>query len=321
MTTDPLSETEEQTRRRIREDRLRARLDEHQRAARLNEPLRDPVTVAALAELTSDARMKRAQAEVLRIEGAKTFRSQIHKLEAEARKLDEKAEKLRREELEQDRLYGEAKGPILMAKARGETILAADIEIATVARDELGARIIHRRGPNKGMPALVYTKATRAKKFTGIEHAYLSGHLSGVIRAPAEALRDTGVEWGQAYIIVTGSTGRGEGSGGFGPKGPQPRMVEAGEARAIMAGTLKRDNLTLTRMTQREVDLLDDICGRDFVLRDLCPTRGTIPAAQRRLRHALRTALENMRAAKDRGEVGKAGRQVKRAVRVMAGVR
>lgn len=306
--TRPEVETEAQTRARIGEAKRRALLDQHQRAANLNAPIRDPEIVAQLAEYAEASKMKRAEAASLRIIGPKTNRLTIKALEAAARQLDQKASDLRRTELEQDRLYGDAKEPIIRAKLRGEEIQAADVEIAEIARDEHGARIIQRRGPYKGLPALIYTRSTRAKKFAGIEHAYFSGHLQGVGGLPSpEALRAVGLQWGQAFVIVCGQAGRtGEGGGGYGPKAPQPRMVEAGEARAIMAGTLQRPGLTLTRLTQRQVDLLDDVCGREIVLRDVAATRGLVPALKRRLRLSLATAMGNMVLARERGEVGKA---------------
>lgn len=177
------------------EAKRRRLLEEHQRAARLNAPLRDPVTVAALAELAEDARMKRAEAESLRLIGAKTYRTQIHKLEADARKLDEKAEKLRREELEQDRLYGEAKEPILMAKARGEEVDARDVETAEVAVDEFGAPIIHKRGPNKGFAVMKYSRGTRAKKVGGLDWLWLKERID-------EDQMGAGIRYGDEYRLA-----------------------------------------------------------------------------------------------------------------------
>jgi hypothetical protein len=321
---EALAKTPEGFHARLREEKMRRRLDEHRRVAQMSAPLRDPAIVEAIAAKEHQAHDKRAEAASLRIIGPKIHRKAAKALESQARALDEQAAELKAKEAEQDRLYGEAKDPILRAKMRGEEIAAADVEMAEILTDEYGARIIQRRGPGRGLPAMKYTRGTRAKKFTGIEHAYLSGHLKGGPGSPsAESLRNFGLSWGEAFVIVCGQAGKGEGGGGggFGPKAPQPRMVEAGEARSIMAGTIARPGLDLVRMTQREVDVLDNICGRDMILRDLAPTRGMVPALQRRLRRALRIAMANMKAAQERGEVGKAARQVMVAVEELAKVR
>lgn len=301
-------------RRKVSAEKRRRKNDEHQRVARLSAPLRDPATVAALAELAADARMKRAEAESLRILGAKAFRSQIQKLKAEACKLDGKIEEIRLAELEQDRLYGDAKEPILLAKARGEIVAAADVEIATVARDEYGARIIHRRGPNKGTPALVYTRATRAKKFTGIEIAYLSGHLEGGPGAPkAGVLFQTGKSYWEAYEIVEGlRSNAGQGSGGFGPKGPQIKAVEAGQILSTMRA----------KLTLRELHVLNEVCGKGFRVRQVATAmKAGFPSTVRALRNGLRTAGEQVKAAGERGEIGVAGERVQAAHRVLQKVR
>ena len=302
------------------EARRRARLDEHQRAARLNTAMRDPEIVAALAELADDARMKRAEAESLRLIGAKTYRAQIHKLEAEARKLDEKAEKLRREEMEQDRLYGEAKEPILMAKARGEVVIAGDVEIAEVARDEFGARIIQRRGPNKGLPALVYTRATRAKKLDGIQHAYHRGYLS--IHGPAAALRlrSVGLEYQGAVAAANPLKAVDPGAtagGGCQPGRPGVKANEAAEWLRIA----RKD------LSPRQRAVLDKVCGEGFTVGDVATDmRAGVPATIRALRGGLAQAAESHRtaraiAARNDEDAYVVGRRLKFGVKAVAGVR
>lgn len=315
MTADTLSETEEQTRKRIREARLRARLDEHQRAARLSEPLRDPATVAALAELTNDARMKRAEAESLRITGPKTFRSQIHKLEADATKLEAQAEKLRRAELEQDRLYGEAKEPILMAKARGAEIIAGDVEIAEVARDEHGARIIQRRGPNKGMPALIYTRATRAKKLDGIEHAFYRGHLSTHGQVAAERLLSVGLAYQGAVAAANPLKAVDPGATGGGGCEPGSPLVKANEAAEWL-------RIARKELSPRQRAVLDKVCGEGFTVGAAAgEMRAGVPATARALRGGLAQAAESHRTARAKGEAGRVGGMLKAGARAVAGVR
>lgn len=316
MTADTLSETEEQTRKRIREDRRRRLLDEHQRAARLNTAMRDPQIVEALAQLAEDARMKRAEAESLRLIGAKTYRTQIHKLEAEARKLDEKAEKLRREELEQDRLYGEAKEPILMAKARGEVVVAGDVEIAEVARDEHGARIIHRKGPHKGMPALVYTRATRAVKLEGIAHAVSMGYLKpGRGEIAAKGLLDTGRTYEEMFAAaepLKAVNPEAVGGGGSVPGAPQIKANEAAEWLRIARRGL----------TPRQRATLDHVCGEGRTVGQAAAKMGAgVPATARSLRGGLMAAQENHKDAQAKGEAGRVGGMLKAGVRAVAGVR
>lgn len=323
MTTDDTLarvETEANLRAAL-EARRRARLDEHQRAARLNTAMRDPQIVEALATLADDARMKRVEAESLRLIGAKTYRAQIHKLEAEARKLDEKAEKLRREELEQDRLYGEAKEPILMAKARGEVIVAGDVEIAEVARDEHGARIIHRKGPHKGMPALVYTRATRAVKLEGIAHAVSMGYLKpGRGEIAAKGLYDTGRTYEEMFAAaepLKAVNPEAVGGGGSVPGAPQIKANEAAEWLRIARRGL----------TPRQRAALDHVCGEGRTVgQAAAKMRAGVPATARSLRGGLMAAQENhktaqAKATRDGDQAYIVGRQIKFGVKAVAGVR
>lgn len=296
------AETSEQKRRRL--------LEQSQRAAKLNAPMRNPSLARLMRVKRRAAAAHMAHAERLRAAApGKLERKLIRRLEAKARDLLEGAEEARITELDQDRLYGEAKETILLAQARGEEVLAYEAETAEIARDEHGAVIRHKRGSKRGLPVLVYDTGLRAKKLTGIEHAIASGYLQGA-RGPGqvERLRATADQYGEAYEIDegqrSGKAGFGEGGGGgFGPKGVQLKAVEAGETLAIMRAG----------MSPRERRVLDLVCGEQMRAREAATVMGAgFPATVRALRGGLKLAGENWRAAVERrkqsGEPGAAQR-------------
>ncbi len=295
----------------IRAEKHRKKLEENRRLASLSAPLRDPEFVRQIEGFTRDAAMKRAEAESLRIIGPKQHRKRINKLEAEALILDEKAEQARLEELNADRLYGEARDPIILAKLRGEEIDARDMETAEFARDEHGARIIHKRGPNKGLPVLKYATGTRVRKLTGLEHSLAKGHLESARPKPTpEALYEIGLRYGEAYEISVGqTTNRAEGGGGgFGPKGPQLRVVEAGEMLSIM-----REG-----MDQRHQSILNLVCGHQMRIGEAARSLGYgVQASKNALRAGLKTAMGNLGRARAEGRLGAAARQLRDGSRMM----
>lgn len=283
--------------RRIREDRIRAKLDANRRAATLDLPLRDPEIVRAIEVRQVAAHAKRAEAASLRIIAAKLHRRQIKTLEAAARRFDVEIQELLAKEADQDRLYGDAKDPILRAKARGEEVTAHDVELAEVARDEYGARIIHRDGPNQGLPVLKYSKQTRARKLTGIEHAAAEGYLEGGHGSnSADALKEIGRVYAEAYeVAVGGTSSSGEGAGGHGAKGPQLRIIEAGDRLGIMRAGL----------TRRQRDVLDLVCGQDMRAREAAThLKAGFPATERALRGGLEVCRANWAMAIKVGRVG-----------------
>lgn len=279
------------------EARRRRILEETRRLSRLRPPSRDPVfarliTVKRRAAALHVAHANRLKEEIpilSRAEAAK-HRKAIRRLEAKAKKLFEKAEELRVAEVEQDRIYGDARDAILLAKVRGEDVVAFEAETADFARDEHGAKIRHKRGTKKGLPVLLYNVGLRAKKLIGIDHAFASGYLDAG-RGPAhpERLKEIGEKYGEAYEIVEGAkTNRGDGvGGGFGPKGPQVKLLEAGIDLAVMRGAL----------VKREREVLDLVCGRHH----RCTEAATILKSDVRtvaaaLRSGLFLAGENLKA-------------------------
>jgi hypothetical protein len=135
-----------------------------------------------------------------------------------------------------------------------------EVETADFARDEHGARIINRRGPARGLPALVYGRSARVKVLTGIDHAFAAGHLNHPRTGePSDRLLQIGQAYAENYAksdplkAVDASQ---VGGGGFGPRGPQVAAVEASAWLSIA-----RDGLT-----PRQRAALDLICGEGHTL-------------------------------------------------------
>lgn len=123
----------------------------------------------------------------------------------------------------------------------------------------------------------------------GLEYARDNGYLAGAHgRDETDDLYATGQRYQAAYETVEGKVGkRGEGAGGFGPKGPQIRAVEAGQMLAVMRSDLG--------VKQRKV--LDAVCGEglglDHAARVVCGMGA--PALRNALRGGLRCALDALR--------------------------
>lgn len=139
---------------------------------------------------------------------------------------------------------------------------------------------------------------TRMLTRQGIQQAYEDGHMTpshGPLTA--DHLWTTAKAYRTAYEIAQGLTGpEGGGGGGYGAKGPQIRVVEAGEALAIM-----RDGLTT-----RQLDVLDRVCGQDMRLRETATVlRRGFPSCRNSLISGLEMAtlsLKAARAIRDAGE-------------------
>lgn len=293
-------------------EKRRRLLDQHRLAASLSRPMRDPSLVERIETKSRAAAAKRAIAAELRAESPKKHRRQIKVIEAAAAKLEREAEDIRLEELEQDRLYGEAKDSILRAKARGDDVDTREAQTAEFARDEWGARIIE-----DGLPALVYGRATKAKKLTGIDHAHDAGYLGRSWRE-AERLHKVGVDYREAYIVVEGeASGGGEGGGGGGPKAPQPRQIEMGQTLADMRRGLNR----------RQRDVLDLVCGQDLRLREATVQLGLGDprTGERALSTGLVAAAESLTIERERrieeGTDGDLGRHVQAVTAMLRRVR
>jgi len=132
----------------------------------------------------------------------------------------------------------------------------------------------------------------------GIQQAFEEGHMTPALGPmTADDLHVTAKAYRDAYEIAEGMTGRsGEGGGGYGAKGPQIRVIEAGEVLAVMR----------LELTQRQVDVLDRVCGQDMRLREAATIlRRGFPSTKNSLIMGLKAATLNLKAAravKDQGE-------------------
>ncbi len=175
---------------------------------------------------------------------------------------------------------------------------------------------MHSDGDMAGLPALVYSRALRAQKLSGIEHALDAGYLDGHGSIQAERLFSMGDAYREAFEIAEGqASNAGEGGGGGGgPKAPQPRLVEAGEDLADMRKGLSR----------RQRRILDLVCGHDMRVREAATVMSAgFPASVRALCDGLRAAAASLALEQqkrdDRGEmpVGLRVQLVRRALRRM----
>jgi hypothetical protein len=284
-------------------ERRRRMLDQSRHVARLEAFEREPATQVALDAKTALAAGWRVRADELEAQNPKKNRQAIKTLRANAKRVGDEIAVMLGAELRQIQEWGEARGPILRAEARGEIIHVREAETAEVATDEYGARIIEQTGPHRGEPALVYSRGTRAKKLVGIEHAYAAGYLRGHKGMPgAEALRQAGLDYGKAFVIVEEGIARADleatGGGSDGrPKAPQARLIEAGNELAIMRKAL----------TKRQRDVLDLVCGKEFRVREAAAKIGSeFPATNRALAHGLAIARDTLHRAHEEGRVGNA---------------
>jgi hypothetical protein len=273
------------------EARRRAMLEQSMRAAQLRAPIRDPELVEKIARKEAqlvasrlveadppgkDDREKRA--------ARKAARSRSKSL------LGELAD-LRILEADQDRLQGEAKETILLARARGDDVIDGAATTAEFARDEYGARIMERRRDDRGelmyAPVLVYSTGLRAKRLTGIEHAHANGDLGDGWRT-AERLHKIGVDYRTAYESAEGcSGGEGGGGGGSEPAAPQPRAIELSQKLK----DFRKD------LSPRQRAVLDMVCGQDMRVGEASRKMAAHPDTTKK---ALREGLD--RAAKSRAE-------------------
>lgn len=273
------------------EARRRAILEQSMRASHLQAEMRDPELVAKIqAKEAALAVAREAEAnptgktDRAKRKAAKVARSRVGSILAELAAL-------RMEESDQNRLHGEAKDPILLAKSRGEEIEAREATTAEIARDQYGARILVRKEDDRGRvwhePALVYGTGLRARRLTGIEHAHANGDLGASWRT-SERLHKIGVDYREAYESGEGcSGGEGGGGGGSEPPAPQPRAAELSQALA----DFRKD------LSPRQRSVLDGVCGED---RRVGEVARMMAAHLDTTKKALREGLE--RAAQSRAE-------------------
>lgn len=280
---EALATSPEQLRARLAAEKRRRLLDANRQAARAEAPVRDPVFAHKVGKAEAKLRDAQQGLDQLRAGDPKKNRKAIKRGENRIRDLAKKLSTLQAVESEAYALMGEAREPLLRAMQRGETVQAKEAETADFALDDYGARIIHRTGPERGLPALVYSRGLRAKNLSGLEHARHAGYLTKIKGAlPADRLMKIGSDYAAAYVVVAGQAKHaGEGGGGFKPKAPVPRQIEAGELLADMRSGL----------TPRQRDALDLICGQDMRVREAAAAVGAgAPATLRALVLGLRAA-------------------------------
>lgn len=314
ITTEEAAARRAAVRARVIDEKRRRRVDEHRRAATLNDPIRRPGISERVADKLEAAEVARDTAARLATRGAKENRKQISEHLRTARHLDMEAHALNAQEQDDNWRYGAVAESIGLALERGEDVEHETVEMETLVKGEFGEQLFHRKGDLKGLPVIQVDRVHRTVIRTGLPHAYEKGHLAGGHGSPkASALFAIGCMYGEAYEVSVGLCGsNGDGSGGGGAKGPQVRIVEAGETLAIM-----RRGLTLRQLT-----VLDDVCGKGKRARQVATEmKAGFPATQRALRGGLGRVLDNWAEAMKEGEPGKAARRVKAAGRIVAKVR
>lgn len=222
--------------------------------------LRDPDIVAFIQEQAGVIADLQAEVDELEAAGSAKSRRRAKSLRGLIGEAQAKIAKARQIEASRDALMGEGRDALIRAKLRGERVMVDEVETADFARDEHGARIINRRGPARGLPALVYGRSARVKVLTGIDHAFAAGHLNRPRTGePSDRLLQIGQAYAENYAksdplkAVDASQ---VGGGGFGPRGPQVAAVEASAWLSIA-----REGLT-----PRQRAALDLICGEGHTL-------------------------------------------------------
>jgi hypothetical protein len=317
MTSDEAEGARRSIRSRISAEKRRQMLDGSRQAACVGSSLRAPDFVDAIA--SAEGKLQAAQKELEQLQGGnlKKNRKEIRRVENRVRGLAEKLAGIKGQEQLTYDILGEARDPLLRAIARGQTMQAREAETAEVKRDRFGAKVIHRRGEKRGQAVFKYDRAVRIKNLTGIEHALHSGHLRAIRGAMAEEhLVRIGEEYGAAYEIIEGLASRaGEGGGGFKPKAPLPRAIEAGETLADMRKGLNA----------RQRKVLDLVCGESLRAREAATAMGAgFPATVRALVGGLKAAETSRLAERERREQNGAvpiGARVQMANAMLRGVR
>jgi hypothetical protein len=181
-----------------------------------------------------------------------------------------------------DRAYAkDALDQVLVTEARrGGTVDDVDTYVTHWVRDENGAMV----NGEDGLPQLAVEKATarRVNERSGLRLAWVNGDLDGE-RVGGDALYEEGKLYAEQYQLSESmrSGQKGEGRCAPGPTAPQQMVLEA---RALMRVLRKG-------LTERQVTVLDCVCGQDHSLRATADSmRAGVPSIRRTLRCALAQA-------------------------------
>lgn len=268
--------------RRRREELRRARIEAHRLAARDRRP--------AYSERVVD-----------KLKAASRAQREGHPILAKA--YYREAWELDREDLEahwRDQALSET---MALAEVRGEVVEYEAVELKTVVRDADGTKLLD----EDGSPVVhieTFSRLRLGDRGGGLEQALDKGWLEHPHGGPeADALYAIGEKYRDAYEVNEGrKSNQGGGDGGFGPKGPQLRIVEAGEFLAV----------TRAPLTSRQRRVLDLVCGDGHRCRRTAAImQAGLPATIRALRGGLSAALEAWEAARRNHEAGETAERVR----------
>ena len=289
----------------------------------IDNTLRDPDIVTFIRGQASIIADLQAEVDGLEAKGGLKPLRRAKLLRREIKAAEAKIANARDIEARRDVLMGEGRDALLRAKLRGERVMVDEVETADFARDEHGARIINRRGPARGLPALVYGRSARVRVLTGIRHAFARGHLDN---PRTKAGGDGLCQIGEAYEAMVAAADPLKavdpsqvGGGGFGPRGPQMAACEAARWLVIARGGGK-NGVPLTPMQRHMVDA---VCGEGcnvWQAAERAKPKMGVPAAARALRGGLAQVAANIAAAREAkafvtGAQIRAGREVEEQVR------
>lgn len=198
-----------------------------------------------------------------------------------------------------DRHWAQAAGSETeaLANVRSEEVDEEDTAVPEWLRDpETGALV---RGEG-GMPVLRVerAKARRALSRSGLDLAFVRGDLGEGAHKPVE-LRETGRLYASAYEAATQRlTPTPREVRGSGIPEPQMATLQAWSDLAIMRGEKESDHLELTRLSRRQRDVLDLVCGEGQTIGATAKLlRAGVPSVRRALRGGLDVAGQNLKAA------------------------
>ena len=293
----------------------------------IDNTLRDPDIVTFIRGQASIIADLQAEVDGLEAKGGLKPLRRAKLLRREIKAAEAKIANARDIEARRDVLMGEGRDALLRAKLRGERVMVDEVETADFARDEHGARIINRRGPARGLPALVYGRSARVRVLTGIRHAFARGHLDN---PRTKAGGDGLCQIGEAYEAMVAAAiplkavdWSQVGGAGFGPRGPQMAACEAARWLVIARGGGKNG----VPLTPKQRHMVDAVCGEGCnvwqAAQKAKPKAISVPAAARALRGGLAQVAANIAAAREAkalvsGARIRAGREMDEAVR-MAG--